>query len=95
MSDFFFSRQTEGPTGPLIASSNPEYLSANDGKNFGILFLYSRKHFFFLTCFYSIYINYHLMFLFSFFFYYTFIRFFFFYILIVINSNLDVHIYFT
>lgn len=25
-------RQTEGPTGPLIASSNPEYLSANDGK---------------------------------------------------------------
>uniref|UniRef100_A0A671YVM9 Tyrosine-protein kinase receptor n=1 Tax=Sparus aurata TaxID=8175 RepID=A0A671YVM9_SPAAU len=23
-------RQTEGPTGPLIASSNPEYLSAND-----------------------------------------------------------------
>lgn len=26
-------RQTEGPTGPLIASSNPEYLSANDGKS--------------------------------------------------------------
>ena len=25
-------RQTEGPTGPLIASSNPEYISANDGK---------------------------------------------------------------
>uniref|UniRef100_A0A4W4FJV4 Tyrosine-protein kinase receptor n=1 Tax=Electrophorus electricus TaxID=8005 RepID=A0A4W4FJV4_ELEEL len=24
------SRQTEGPTGPLIASSNPEYISAND-----------------------------------------------------------------
>lgn len=33
MYNFFFSpRQTEGPTGPLIASSNPEYLSANDGK---------------------------------------------------------------
>ncbi len=28
----FSLRQTEGPTGPLIASSNPEYLSANDGK---------------------------------------------------------------
>lgn len=27
-----YYRQTEGPTGPLIASSNPEYLSANDGK---------------------------------------------------------------
>ncbi|XP_070688502.1 insulin receptor b [Pempheris klunzingeri] len=26
----FKKRQTEGPTGPLIASSNPEYLSAND-----------------------------------------------------------------
>lgn len=25
-------RQIEGPTGPLIASSNPEYLSANDGR---------------------------------------------------------------
>ncbi|KAM7388215.1 hypothetical protein PAMP_024407 [Pampus punctatissimus] len=28
--EVFESRQTEGPTGPLIASSNPEYLSAND-----------------------------------------------------------------
>lgn len=28
----FFYRQSEGPTGPLIASSNPEYISANDGK---------------------------------------------------------------
>uniref|UniRef100_A0A8C5AFH3 Tyrosine-protein kinase receptor n=1 Tax=Gadus morhua TaxID=8049 RepID=A0A8C5AFH3_GADMO len=27
---FCSSRQTEGPTGPLIASSNPEYISAND-----------------------------------------------------------------
>lgn len=27
------SRQTEGPTGPLYASSNPEYLSASDGKS--------------------------------------------------------------
>ena len=27
------SRQTEGPTGPLYASSNPEYLSASDGEN--------------------------------------------------------------
>uniref|UniRef100_H3C1B3 Tyrosine-protein kinase receptor n=1 Tax=Tetraodon nigroviridis TaxID=99883 RepID=H3C1B3_TETNG len=26
----FKKKQTEGPTGPLIASSNPEYLSAND-----------------------------------------------------------------
>ncbi|XP_056235252.1 insulin receptor b [Seriola aureovittata] len=26
----FKKRQTEGPTGPLIASSNPEYISAND-----------------------------------------------------------------
>lgn len=29
---FCFFRQAEGPTGPLIASSNPEYISANDGK---------------------------------------------------------------
>uniref|UniRef100_A0A8C2K8M2 Tyrosine-protein kinase receptor n=1 Tax=Cyprinus carpio TaxID=7962 RepID=A0A8C2K8M2_CYPCA len=28
--NIFSLRQTEGPTGPLIASSNPEYLSAND-----------------------------------------------------------------
>ena len=27
------SRQTEGPTGPLYASSNPEYLSASDGES--------------------------------------------------------------
>uniref|UniRef100_A0A8C4FGT1 Tyrosine-protein kinase receptor n=1 Tax=Dicentrarchus labrax TaxID=13489 RepID=A0A8C4FGT1_DICLA len=27
---WLYYRQTEGPTGPLIASSNPEYLSAND-----------------------------------------------------------------
>uniref|UniRef100_A0A7N8Y4L7 Tyrosine-protein kinase receptor n=1 Tax=Mastacembelus armatus TaxID=205130 RepID=A0A7N8Y4L7_9TELE len=27
---FYKKRQTEGPTGPLIASSNPEYISAND-----------------------------------------------------------------
>uniref|UniRef100_A0A6Q2X2L3 Tyrosine-protein kinase receptor n=1 Tax=Esox lucius TaxID=8010 RepID=A0A6Q2X2L3_ESOLU len=27
---FLKKKQTEGPTGPLIASSNPEYLSAND-----------------------------------------------------------------
>lgn len=31
-------RQTEGPTGPLIASSNPEYLSANDGKKLTVKF---------------------------------------------------------
>ncbi len=30
--NIFSLRQTEGPTGPLIASSNPEYISANDGK---------------------------------------------------------------
>lgn len=27
------SRQTEGPTGPLYASSNPEYISASDGES--------------------------------------------------------------
>lgn len=34
-------RQTEGPTGPLIASSNPEYLSANDGKKSSVTKLLS------------------------------------------------------
>uniref|UniRef100_A0A8B9EGR1 Tyrosine-protein kinase receptor n=1 Tax=Anser cygnoides TaxID=8845 RepID=A0A8B9EGR1_ANSCY len=29
-------RQTEGPTGPLYASSNPEYLSASDGESSGV-----------------------------------------------------------
>lgn len=31
----FLFRQTEGPTGPLYASSNPEYLSASDGESSG------------------------------------------------------------
>lgn len=30
----FFYRDAEGPTGPLYASSNPEYLSASEGKYF-------------------------------------------------------------
>lgn len=31
LASLFFS-QTQGPSGPIYASSNPEYLSANDGK---------------------------------------------------------------
>lgn len=30
---FSFSRQPDGPMGPLYASSNPEYLSASDGEH--------------------------------------------------------------
>lgn len=29
---FFSFSQTQGPSGPIYASSNPEYLSANDGE---------------------------------------------------------------
>lgn len=29
---FFSFSQTQGPSGPIYASSNPEYLSANDGR---------------------------------------------------------------